>query len=203
MEANGRSSTNAFWQAVEHATDPTIYRPLRRDGVEIVRLQNDDETYYVLKQPETKSYIRLSESDYSLYWQMDGRRSIKELLGYCVRRYKTLPIGHLNRLIDELKDGGFLQEQPVNLYQQLRNALERRASAGRGRRLLDAFLHSEWSIGGLDDFFNPLYRQTRWLYSLLGQIILFLIVVIGGFLFSRFFFSRATSRAAASRSLRT
>lgn len=196
MEANGRSATHVFWQAVEHATDPTIYRPKRRDGVEVVRLQNDEETYYVLKQPETKSYIRLSESDYSLYWQMDGGRSIKELLGYCVRRYKTLPIGHLNRLIDELKVGGFLEDRPVNLYQQLRNALEARASGKRGRRLLNAFLHSEWSMGGLDDFFEPLYRQTRWLYSVLGQLLLFLVVVIGGYFFSRFFLSREVELTA-------
>lgn len=196
MDANGRISPNSFWQAVEQATDPTIYRPKRRDEVEVVRIKGDDETYYVLKQPETKAYIRLSESDYSIYWQMNGERTLKQLIGYCVRRYQTLPIGHLNRLVAELRNGGFLEEQPVNLYQQLHTALDARTAAKRGRRLIDAFLHSDFSINGIDDFFNPLYQQTKWLYSNLGQLLLLLIVLIGGFFFTQLFLSQEVQLTA-------
>lgn len=178
MEANGR--IHPFWESVEVASDPSVYKPRRRKNVEIVRLHTNGEPYYVLKQPETKSYIRLSESDYALYWQMDGRRTVKELLFYSLKRYQTLPIGHLNSLIVDLKAGGFLHEQPVNLYEQLRNALEAIAPEGRGKRILQAFLHSEFTIDGLEDFFDPLYKRTSWLYTTIGQILLFLVVFIGG-----------------------
>lgn len=180
---------HSFWTAVDQDSDPSAYKPRRRQNVEVVRLVSNDTPYYVLKQPKTQSYLRLSESDYALYWQMNGRRTLKELLFYSLKRYQTLPIGHLNGLIDDLKDGGFLHEQPVNLYEQLRAALDAIAPASKGKQLLNSFLHSDWSIGGLEDFFNPLYRQTSWLFSALGQIILFLIVLVGGLLFAIGFFS--------------
>ncbi|MEM7331228.1 MAG: cyclic nucleotide-binding domain-containing protein [Chloroflexota bacterium] len=172
-----------FWEVVNRQSDPAYYKPHRRRGVEVVRLKYNEESYYVLKQPETKSYLRLSESDYALYWQMNGRRTIKDLLFYSLKRYQTLPIGHLNGLIADLKEGGFLHDEPVNLYEQLREALEALAPAGRGKRILEGFLHSEFTIDGLEDFFNPLYRQTRFLYGTIGQLALLFIVLFGGALF--------------------
>ena len=172
-----------FWESVNNASDPSVYKPRRKRGVEVVRLVSNGKPYYVLKQSETQSYLRLSESDYALYWQMNGRCTIKQLLFYSLKRYQTLPIGHLNGLIVDLKEGGFLYEQPVNLYQQLKEALEAIAPASRGKRILNAFLHSEFSIDGMEDFFNPLFQRTHWLYSLMGQLILLLIVLLGGSLF--------------------
>ncbi|MCA9960401.1 MAG: hypothetical protein KC443_15270, partial [Anaerolineales bacterium] len=80
----------AFWQALAGAIDPTAQKPKRREKIVSVRLESQNEPYYVLKQPETKTYLRLSEEDFALWWQMDGTRSIKDLLFYSLRRYRTL-----------------------------------------------------------------------------------------------------------------
>lgn len=190
MEANGRLQGQAFWESVDKASDPSLFRPQRVEGVEISQLESNGIPYYVLKQPETQSYLRLSEADFALWWQMNGRRTLKHLLFYSLKRYNTLPIGHLNSLITDLKEGGFLTEKPVNLYTQLDHALDKSAPAGRGKRIIEAFLHSEFVISGLDDFFTPLYRQFAWLYSIVGQIGLFLLILAGGGLFATFFFSQ-------------
>ncbi|MCP5095330.1 MAG: hypothetical protein GY943_07255, partial [Chloroflexi bacterium] len=189
-QENGRVAAD-FWTAVTQSTDKTAYKPARNDKVVASRLQTrEGETYFVLKQPETKSYLRLSESDYAVWWQMDGQRSIKQLLFYCLKRYRTLPIGHLNGLLQDFRNGRFLSDTPVNLYNQLDEALVQREPASRGRQIINRFLHTEITIDGLDDFFSPLYARTKWLFSLWGQLFLLALIILGGVLFSVIFFAQ-------------
>ncbi|RMH00369.1 MAG: hypothetical protein D6706_04025 [Chloroflexi bacterium] len=188
------TTTQEFWTAVQTAINPALYKPVRNTQVEVVRLESwDKKPYYVLKEPVTRSYLRLSEPDYAVWWQMDGRKTIKDLLYYNLVRYKTLPIGHLNRLVQDLREGNFLQDPPTRLYDQIEAALATRAPASRGRRILDAFLHAEWSIEGLNDFFSPLYDRFRWLFTWWGQLLLLLIIFLGGGLYGLFFWQQRLS----------
>ncbi|MBK8902146.1 MAG: cyclic nucleotide-binding domain-containing protein [Anaerolineaceae bacterium] len=181
-------STEQFWQALDDATNPTAYKPLRNPHIVVSRLQNRAETYYVIKEPLSRSYLRLGEEDYALWWQMNGRKSIKELLYYCLKRYKKLPIGHLTSLIGELKEGNFLQTPNTRVYDQIEAELATRAPASRGQKLLKSFLYTELAISGLDDFFVPLYKQLKPLFWPLGQTLLFLLVLVGGFFFGLSYF---------------
>ncbi len=197
------TSGEAFWQAVAEATDPTAYRPRRNTQVVAARLDAHPEPYYILKEPFSKSYLRLSEPDYALWWQMDGRRSLKDLLFYSLIRYKSLPIGHLNSLVADLRAGNFLDDTPTNLYGQAATALSARAPASRGRRILNGFLHSEWSVTGLDDFFTPLYDRVRWLFWPPVQILLLAIILIGGVLFGRLLLAEEVALVGGGWSLPT
>lgn len=173
-----------------------MYKPARNPQVKAARLAARDGDYFVLKQPETRAYLRLSEEDYALWWQMDGRFSVKQLLFYSLKRYRRLPIGHLNRLIDELRDGRFLCETPVDVYDQMEAALAARAPSSRGRRLLQGFLETEAAVSGLDDFFTPLYQQVKWLFTFWGQMLLLAIIILGGSLFVWLFRAGAYSLTA-------
>lgn len=185
MAATGtHPSTAEFWQAVETAVDPAAYRPRRHQDVCSARLSNREEPYYVLKQPQRKTYVRLSEEDYALWWQMNGRHRVKDLLFYSLKRYKSLPVGHLTTMIAELRQGGFLQDTPANLYDQMAAQLAARAPESRGRRLLRGFLHTEIARSGLDPFFTRLYRWTRPFFSRLAQLFIWLLVLSGGILFA-------------------
>ena len=180
------ASTGAeFWTAVEQAIDAATYKPQRRPSIVVNRLEHRDAPYYILKQPQTKSYLRLSEEDYALWWQMDGTHAIKDLLFYSLRRYHSLPIGRLNGLVADLRAGQFLQDTPTNLYNQISEQLAARNPASRGRRLLNAFLHTEISINGLDDIFTHLYHRLRALFTLQVQLPLLLLIIAGSYLFGR------------------
>lgn len=179
-----KTDVAAFWQAVEMATDPTAYKPVRNTAVTIARLAHREAPYYVLKEPIRKSYIRLSEEDYALWWQMNGRHRVKDLLFYSLKRYKSLPVGHLTTVVAELRQGGFLQDQPANLYDQITAQLQARAPESRGRRLLRGFLHTEIARSGLDPFFTHLYRGTRPLFHPVVQLLILLLVLSGGLLFA-------------------
>lgn len=178
------ASIEQFWQAVETAVDPTAYRPARNTAVTVARLAHREGAYYVLKEPESKSYVRLSEEDYALWWQMNGRRRIKDLLFYSLKRYKSLPVGHLTNVITELRQGGFLQDRPADLYRQIEAQLQAHAPESRGQRLLKGFLHTEIARDGLDPFFSRLHHWARPLFHPLIQLLILLLTFSGGLLFA-------------------
>ena len=180
-----------FWDDLARITDPTNYKPARNEQVIATRLEAWDAPYYILKEPLTKSYLRLTETDYALWWQMNGRYTVKDLLFYTLKRYETLPIGPFNSLLADLRAGHFLQDRPVDMYDQAAKELAARNPASRGRRLINGFLHSELTITGLDDFFTPLYRRLQWLFHPVMQGILLLIILIGGGMFGYLFWRQA------------
>ncbi|MBK8985570.1 MAG: cyclic nucleotide-binding domain-containing protein [Chloroflexi bacterium] len=192
-----------FWTAVTEAVDPGAYKPQRIAQVEVARLKSQGETYYVLKQPQTKTYLRLAESDYALWWQMDGRKSVKDLLFYNLLRYKSLPIAHLNRLVADLRAGRFLADQPANVYDQINAELAARAPENQGRRLLRGFLHTEIARDGLDGAFTALFRWLGWLFSWPAQFGLLVIIFLGGVLYGRLFFSGSVSLLSGGLSVVT
>ena len=183
--ADDNNQVAEFWSSLQQATDPTAYTPLRRQDITAVRLEAGGEPYYVLKDPLRKNYVRLSENDYALWWQMDGDKSVKDLLFYNLMRYKSLPIGHLKSLVANLRANYFLQDEPSDIYSQIEQTLIARAPSSRGRRLINAFFHTEIDIEGLDDFFTPFYQRSHQLFSRAAQILLLLLILVGGGLFAR------------------
>lgn len=184
-----------FWQALEESTDRASYRPVRNEQVVVSRLDTAVSPYYVIKEPKSKNYLRLSEEDYALWWQMNGRRRVKDLLFYSLKRYKTLPIGHLHSLIQELRVGNFLQDQPVNIYDQAEEQLAEQAPASRGQKIISGFLHSEFAFTNLDPFFTKLYRFCQPLFSTIGQLVILVFILVGSGLFTWLFFNHTFSLA--------
>jgi putative peptide zinc metalloprotease protein len=182
-----------FWTAVARALDFSAYRPQRREAVEAARLEGRQAPYYVLKQIETRDYVRLTEEDYTLWWQMDGRKSVKDLLFYNFRRYGSLPVGRLSSLIHDLRDGHFLADRSTYIYRQIEQQLQARAPASRGRRLLNAFFHSEFSLTGLDPTFTALHRRLQPIYSRPVQLVLLGLILMGGAFFTTLFWQQQYS----------
>ena len=190
-------STEQFWRELDDATNPTAYRPQRNPHIIVSRLETPTEPYYVIKEPNSKSYLRLGEEDYALWWQMNGRKSLKDLLFYSLKRYKTLPVGHLTALIGELKEGHFLQASNVKVYDQIEAELATRAPSSRGQQLAQHFLYTELATSGLDDFFTPLYQRLKPIFWPIGQTLLFFLVLVGGILFGLHYFSQQYSIAGS------
>jgi putative peptide zinc metalloprotease protein len=178
---------DGFWACLADGVNPALQQPQKCVEAEVVRLEGRTEPYYVLKHPEQKSYLRLSEQDYALYWQMDGRKTVKDLLYYNFMRYGSLPFGRITTLVDNLRDGYFLADKPANLYQQVEGQLTTRAPASRGRRILNSFLYTEWSHTGLDTVFTTLYALARPLFLWPVQLLLLAVILVGSILFTRLF----------------
>ncbi|MFQ5399669.1 MAG: cyclic nucleotide-binding domain-containing protein [Anaerolineae bacterium] len=196
-------TSTEFWHALEQATDPTAYKPKRKARVLAARLESRDAPYYVLKEPQIRSYLRMTEPDYALWWQMDGKKTIRDLLFYNLNRYHSLPIGRLSGLVADLRNGRFLQDPPVDIYAQIEQQLAENSPASRGRRILNAFLRTEITVDGLDGFFTRLYRWARPLFYPPVQILFIIVMIAGGAAFSRLVLDQEFAHAGGGASVLT
>lgn len=169
-----------LWDWLKTALDAALYRPCAAPGVVARRLREDGVTYYVLKNPATNAYLKLSESDYALWEWMDGTRSVKDLVVAYFEQYHTLAFGRVSSLVGELKAAGFLADRPVNVFQQAREQLTRRDWTFRWRRLARAFIQHEFALSGIDRWMAALYRYGgRLLFTPAAQVALALLALAG------------------------
>lgn len=169
-----------LWDWLKIALDAALYRPCAAPGVVARCLREDGASYYVLKNPATHAYLKLSESDYALWEWMDGTRSVKDLVVAYFEKYHTLAFGRVSSLVGELRAAGFLTDRPVNVFQQAREQLTRRDWTFRWRQLANAFIQHEFALSGIDRWITALYRYGgRLLFTPAVQVLLALLALAG------------------------
>ena len=175
---------------VRQKLDIAQYRPLAVQGVVESRLEGRDGVYYILKNPEEKTYYRLSDHDYFLWHHMDGTRTVKDLVVAYFLAYGSFAFSRVATLIDGLKAKLFLEDQPVRVYRQVKDQLDRRDLAHRLNAIWQGFLQLEFAFRGLDRVVAAVYRLGGWLLFTRPALALYIIVSIGGLVL----FGRVVSR---------
>ncbi len=185
LKAGARAATAGLpsgnlWAWLKKQVDTALYRPQAAPGVVARRLHEDGVTYYVLKNPANAAYLKLSETDYVLWGWMDGTRSVKDLVVAYFERFKTLAFGRITSLVRELKEGGFLTDKPVRLFEQAETQLAQRDWGYRWRQVARAFVQHEFAIGGLDRWVSGLYRAGGWLlFTPVAQVLFIVLALVG------------------------
>lgn len=192
MDGTSRTSTAAreasqpveevpgLWAWLREKADPALYRPAAVPGTVIRCLTGREGSYYIAKNPASKTYCRLSERDYFLWERMDGTRTVKDLVVAYFMEYRAFAFARVASLVQGLKAGYFLAEYPVNVYQQVRSRLEARRLGHQLSRIFQAFLQKQFAVQGLDRFVAGAYRGGgRFLFTWPFQI-LFLVVSVAG-----------------------
>ena len=183
------SGGQSIWAWLAEKLDVTQERPQAAPGIVASRFEGRDGVYTVLKNPQTRTYFRLSEKDAFLWQRMDGSHTVKDLVVAYFKEYKVLAFGRVSGLIEGLKSQHFLSEPPVNIYQQVQDGLARRAPHYHLVRLGRAFIEKEFALYGIDGWLTQLYQCVGWLfYTVAAQVLLLLISLIGLFCFSRVIF---------------
>src|SRR5918992_3762031 len=84
-------------------------RPRIRSGYALKRLEADEgRKRWVLKDLNTNTYLRLSDNDAKIFEQLDGSRSLVDLIGFSEQRYGPAGPARLARLLADLGERGFL-----------------------------------------------------------------------------------------------
>lgn len=175
-----------LWTWVGAQVDRANYRPRSAPGIVERRLDEDGATYYVLKNPQLGTYLKLSDLDYFLWGLMDGSRTVKDLVVAYFERYKAFAFGRVTALVDELQAEGFLIDKPVNVYQQAADQLAERDWSHRWQRLAHAFLEKEFYFDDVDRYVTLAYRlggRVFFFRPVLG--LLTLLALIGAVAFVR------------------
>jgi putative peptide zinc metalloprotease protein len=128
-------------------------RPRVRSGYALKRLEAaEGSKRWVLKDLASGSFLRLSDNDAALFEQLDGSRSLVELVGDSEARFGPRGPARLARLLSDLGERGFLAgvagAQPAPT-----------APAGRLARL---FKPRERLVPGIGARIEKLYRAGGW-----------------------------------------
>jgi putative peptide zinc metalloprotease protein len=165
---------------LQEMADPLLFRPQVRTDVTVRRLESQGRRMYVLKNAQTATYLRLNEREFDLWRLMDGSRSVKDLMVVYFQRYKALAFGLISGLVQALRDGHFLIQLPVKVYEQVRVAVEARNPTRWSDRLVRGFFHREFVLKGLDKPLTLLYRAGLRLLFVPPLLAVFVLLGLGG-----------------------
>ncbi len=131
-------------------------RPRIRSGYALKRLEADEgRKRWVLKDLNTNTYLRLSDNDAKIFEQLDGSRSLVDLIGFAEQRFGPAGPARLARLLADLGERGFLA------------GVARAAPAGQDEapegRLRTLFRPRVKTFDGVGSFYERLYRRAGWL----------------------------------------
>jgi putative peptide zinc metalloprotease protein len=174
------SGAQSLWGWLRAKLDLALYQPEAAPDVIVSELTSRDGPYYILKNSSEKTYYRLGARDYFLWKQMDGSRSVKDLVVAYFVQYGSFAYGRVARLVSGLKAGSFLTDKPVGVYQQAQEQLQRRRAGYRLMRVAGGFMQQQLAIGGLDGVFAGLYRWGGCLLFTWPLQILYLVLSLTG-----------------------
>jgi putative peptide zinc metalloprotease protein len=127
-------------------------RPRVRSGYALKRLDAEEgPRRWVLRDLSRDGYLRLSDNDAQLFEQIDGTRSLVDLIGEAERRFGATGPARLARLLADLGERGFLAG--------VAGTQAKAERPGFWRRLLTP---RERVLRGLGARFDALYRGGAW-----------------------------------------
>lgn len=160
--------------------DVSKTKPVRIKGWALKKLETTKgETYWVLKNLDLGSYLKLNEQQAHLWELMDGQHTVQDLAVEMFLKYKTLAIGGLMEFIDQLEDHKLLIHPAVDVYQASRAEIERKSIIFYLKKGLRSFFKSEFSFKNVDKFYALFYQRIgRVLFwpPMIGLIILISIL---------------------------
>jgi len=91
------------WDVLRERLNPSLYRPKADPEVEVHAVDDRRRPlYFVLKHPRFESYARLSADEEFLWRQMEGSRTVKDLILAYFTEFGTLAIGRVAGLVTHL-----------------------------------------------------------------------------------------------------
>jgi CRP-like cAMP-binding protein/Zn-dependent protease len=160
----GAGELGGVWEELAGRVDPSRFRPKLAPDVELKefrpRLGNP---YAMIGNPRDLVHFRLEADEIELVRQMDGTRTVKELVVERFQGSGDLELDPVVELVRELQEGRFLDPPPVDV----RAALDRARNPSRVRTKLREFLKTlsiEWA--GAERLVVFLYRYgVRWFFT--------------------------------------
>jgi len=176
----GKASRPSLRARLKELADPLLFRPQVRTDVVVRRLESEGHRFYVLKNPQAGTYLRLNEREFHLWRLMDGSHSVKDLMAVYFQRYRALAFGLITGLVQALREGRFLVQPPVNVHHQAKIAFEARSPTRWSDRLVKGFFQREFMIQGLEGPLTLLYRAGLRLLFSPPLLVLLMMLGIGG-----------------------
>jgi len=169
-----------LYEQLARSLDVAVFVPTLAQGLVPSRVEDaGSEAFYVVKNPARARYMRLSGDDFFLFRNIDGERTVKDLVLLFFKEKKVFAFQRVVTLINELKSKGFLSEESAALYDQVRRFTIRRGIAGKLHLLSETLLRREFSIKNIDAAVTRVFRCVRVFYSRSALLLYAALAVIG------------------------
>jgi CRP-like cAMP-binding protein len=169
------------WERLADQLSPVSDVPsLAAGDVEVRRYDGRAGPYYMVKHVQRRAYLRLGPEDYFIFRQIDGRRSVPELVLAYFAEYKTFAFERVAGVVKQLRAGHFLADLPFDVYAWLARRYGAVSLEARAQGLVRALLYREFSLGQLDGFVGWLYRAFGWVFFLPPVLVLLAAVALAG-----------------------
>jgi putative peptide zinc metalloprotease protein len=170
------------WESLKERLQITAYYPQANQDVIVNQISDRGKTYIVLKNPVQKTYIRLSESEFDIWSQMDGKTSVQDLIVENYMKTGEFARNKVLRIVEQLNRQYMLVNPPVYVWSQVSQAVQQRSWLSRLGAPAQKILTQQLSIKGLDGIIDKIYRYGGWLFYTKVAQVLFLIISILGFI---------------------
>lgn len=179
-------SGKGLWSALTTRLDRAQWRPRQAEGIVVRELRDRQGTYFVLKNPERRTYLRLSPRERFLWSQMNGQRSLHEIVAAYFLEYGAFAYSLCLNLVAQLGAKGMLQPKPQRILTAIDAAVETRQVGQRLTWPARALLRQQLVLSGLDVWVTWLHRRGgRLLFSRPAQLLFVVVSVIGLVVFWR------------------
>jgi hypothetical protein len=137
-------------------------------------------TTYVVKNRLTEKYIELSEPEYFVWNQMNGRTSVEELAVAYVLKFGAFDFDIIHALIDKLQRAELLTMRPISRLREMLARNRKNPAARAAEATLKALEKLTVGSRSAHDAFTRVYRYGAFLiFTPLGPAALALVTVLG------------------------
>jgi putative peptide zinc metalloprotease protein len=183
LAVHGQATAEAaqsIWTSLAQEMDVNGYRPQPHAKVTVTRVADGAGDYFVLKNTESKTYLRLSPEEQEVWLQMNGEKSVHDLV---VDRFvSTGSFAHnmIVQLVYQLRANRMLLEEPEYVWGSVRQELHKRNWGNKVSRPARALLTQQLEIPGIDRVTTLIYRSVGWLFFTLPIRVLLIVVALAG-----------------------
>ena len=174
------TASPGIWESIEKQLQVAEYQPERNPNVIEQKLDDRGGSYYVLKNTEQKTYMRVSPTEYELWQSMDGKTTVQELIVEHFMATGEFAHGTVVRLVDLLYWKHMFTDTPVAVWTQVNKAVSSRSWSHRLTVPAQKFMNQPLAYHGLDKYISLLYRYGGFIFFTRPvKLILIVISVLG------------------------
>jgi putative peptide zinc metalloprotease protein len=168
------------WDQVRESLSLANYRPRLRPDLTWARLKTRRGTPYIILADRGVRYWRLTPEDDFLASRMDGTRSVSDLVIEYFHQYGRFGFDRTAELVSDLRNWGFLEDPPRNIYTQLETQLHP-LPVQKQRRWEGTPLRLKLPVKGIDPLVTAFYQRIGWVFFKRPMLYLIVAVSVLGF----------------------
>jgi putative peptide zinc metalloprotease protein len=175
-----QAGERGVWQTLNQRLKISEIRPEANPAVIARELEDRQGAYFVLKNTQKKTYLRLSPVEFKLWGQMNGQKNLEALIVEHFMETGVFARNMVLHLVEQLYGNHMLCEEPEAVWTQIRQAIHNRSRSSRFSAPASWLLTKKLSIKNIDKSITLLYKYGGWLFFTRPAKVLCLLISLAG-----------------------